>query len=157
MENEEKLNFEIMQHIPEHLKEQVKNEQATTDVSDCLEPKEKITVLEDVKPKPKGLIIYRTQLEELLNDYTLEENGLIFRAIIYYFMNAEENPELIKEINKDRALKIFYRNLKKTVDIDNQKYINTCLKNQNSINEYWKKKKSKSGYSSINGIKYAND
>lgn len=79
----------------------------------------------------KGFIVYYDILEQL-EDMTDEQVGKIFRAMLRYEKFAEL-PIFEGE------LKVAFKFIKTTLDIEQQKYKDKCAKNKESIEKRWSK------------------
>ena len=84
----------------------------------------------------KGSIVINTKdTEDILQDFTKEEAGEIFMAILAYANRGEEFKA------KDRAMKTLFRTIQANIDRNNAKYEEKCERNRQIALEREKKRK----------------
>lgn len=91
--------------------------------------------------KAPGFILERDQ-KEIIDELTNEEAGIIFKAI-YDYETTNQEPKL------DKSLRIVFKQFKVKLDFYDEKYIETCKKNKENIQNYWNKIKDTNEYDGI--------
>ena len=91
--------------------------------------------------KAPGFILERDQ-KEIIDELTNEEAGIIFKAI-YDYETTKQEPKL------DKSLRIVFKQFKVKLDFYDEKYIETCKKNKENIQNYWNKIKDTNEYDGI--------
>ena len=72
--------------------------------------------------------------KEIIDDLSDEEAGIIFKSI-YQYEHDKTTPKL------DKFLTMIFKQFRIELDENDKKYEETCLKNKENIENYWKKKK----------------
>ena len=91
--------------------------------------------------KAPGFILERDQ-KAIIDELTNEEAGIIFKAI-YDYETTKQEPKL------DKSLRIVFKQFKVKLDFYDEKYIETCKKNKENIQNYWNKMKDTAEYNRI--------
>ena len=91
--------------------------------------------------KAMGFILEKDQ-KAIINELTNEEAGIIFKAI-YDYETTKQEPKL------DKSLRIVFKQFKVKLDFYDEKYIETCKKNKENIQNYWNKMKDTNEYDGI--------
>ena len=88
-----------------------------------------------------GFILEKDQ-KAIIDELTNEEAGIIFKAI-YDYETTKQEPKL------DKSLRIVFKQFKVKLDFYDEKYIETCKKNKENIQNYWDKIKDTTEYDRI--------
>ena len=91
--------------------------------------------------KAPGFILERDQ-KAIIDELNNEEAGIIFKAI-YDYETTKQEPKL------DKSLRIVFKQFKVKLDFYDEKYIETCKKNKENIQNYWNKMKDTAEYNRI--------
>lgn len=91
--------------------------------------------------KAMGFILEKDQ-KAIIDELTNEEAGIIFKAI-YDYETTKQEPKL------DKSLRIVFKQFKVKLDFYDEKYIETCKKNKENIQNYWDKIKDTTEYDRI--------
>ena len=91
--------------------------------------------------KATGFILEKDQ-KAIIDELTNEEAGIIFKAI-YDYETTKQEPKL------DKSLRIVFKQFKVKLDFYDEKYIETCKKNKENIQNYWNKMKDTNEYDGI--------
>lgn len=91
--------------------------------------------------KAMGFILEKDQ-KTIIDELTNEEAGIIFKAI-YDYETTKQEPTL------DKSLRIVFKQFKVKLDFYDEKYIETCKKNKENIQNYWDKMKDTTEYDRI--------
>lgn len=91
--------------------------------------------------KAMGFILEKDQ-KAIIDELTNEEAGIIFKAI-YDYETTKQEPKL------DKSLRIVFKQFKVKLDFYDEKYIETCKKNKENIQNYWDKMKDTTEYDRI--------
>lgn len=91
--------------------------------------------------KAMGFILEKDQ-KAIIDELNNEEAGIIFKAI-YDYETTKQEPTL------DKSLRIVFKQFKVKLDFYDEKYIETCKKNKENIQNYWDKMKDTTKYDRI--------
>ena len=91
--------------------------------------------------KATGFVLEKDQ-KAIIDELTNEEAGIIFKAI-YDYETTKQEPKL------DKSLRIVFKQFKVKLDFYDEKYIETCKKNKENIQNYWNKMKDTNEYDRI--------
>lgn len=91
--------------------------------------------------KAMGFILEKDQ-KTIIDELNNEEAGIIFKAI-YDYETTKQEPTL------DKSLRIVFKQFKVKLDFYDEKYIETCKKNKENIQNYWDKMKDTTEYDRI--------
>ena len=91
--------------------------------------------------KATGFVLEKDQ-KAIIDELTNEEAGIIFKAI-YDYETTKQEPKL------DKSLRIVFKQFKVKLDFYDEKYIETCKKNKENIQNYWNKMKDTNEYDGI--------
>lgn len=80
-----------------------------------------------------GFLLYLNQ-KTIIDELSNEEVGILIKAL-YEYEETKEIPKL------DKMMKLVFLQFKNTLDNDEKRYEEKCLKNKQNIENYWKKKK----------------
>ena len=82
----------------------------------------------------KGSIVVNTKdAEDMLQDFTKEEAGEIFMALLAYANRGEEYE------TDDRSMRILFRTIQANINRNNQRYDEKCERNRQAIKKRWEK------------------
>lgn len=82
----------------------------------------------------KGSIIINTKdAENMLQDFTKEEAGEIFMALLAYANRGEEFK------TDDRSMRTLFRTIQANIDRNNERYEEKCERNRQAIKKRWEK------------------
>lgn len=83
--------------------------------------------------EPKKQAIIYGEIEEMLADFTDEEIGQVFRAVLAY-VNRHEEPSIT-----DRAVRTLFRTIQGNIDRNYQAYEKRCQRNRENVQRRWNK------------------
>lgn len=95
----------------------------------------------------KSILINVKSVQNVLQDLTDEEAGMILKALIAYADSGEEFE------TDDRLLGLCFRTIRSEVDRNNEKYEDVCDKRRKAASERWKEKKVKKERSESHAVK----
>lgn len=82
----------------------------------------------------KGSIVINTKdAENMLQDFTKEEAGEIFMALLAYANRGEEFK------TDDRSMRTLFRTIQANIDRNNERYEEKCERNRQAIKKRWEK------------------
>lgn len=84
---------------------------------------------------PKGFMIYTEDWAGFTEDFTDEEIGAIFKALLIYFSSGEYTEF------EDRGMKLFYKNAIRVIELDRGRYEEKCARNAYNVYRRWCKEK----------------
>ena len=84
---------------------------------------------------PKGFMIYSDDWAGFIEDFTDEEMGAIFKALLIYFSSGEYTEF------EDRGMKLFYKNAIRSIELDRGRYEEKCSRNAYNIYRRWCKER----------------
>lgn len=87
------------------------------------------------KARPKAFTISSVDTEELLRDYTAEETGEIFKALLAYANRGEEFE------SGDRSMRTLFKTIQANIERNYVKYEEKCERNRQIAQEREKKRK----------------
>lgn len=86
------------------------------------------------KTQKESILINTRDTETLLEDFTDEEAGAVFKALLAYANRGEEFQ------SDDRSLRTLFRTIQSNVDRNNERYEDTCEKRKKAIAKRWEQK-----------------
>ncbi len=87
------------------------------------------------KTQKESILINTRDAELLLEDFSDEDAGTVFKALLAYANRGEAFE------TEDKSLRVLFKAIKANVDRNNERYEDTCEKRKKAIAKRWEKKR----------------